>query len=198
MLRQLLHQLCTGVQLPECLRVMGCLRRMNTFTEHQLRVEFLRCRESWFAALVADIEEAEPHDHVKRLTDIYRLHLFDVIMQYRAVFFETSDDEQVRLVAGVFTFLIVHCYAQHLFLFIVDRSHHVSCILNLAASRQMMTQESGMVLTGWLQHRMSQYLIDMQLYLPSIRDASNFASVLEHCMVSFRVNWCATGVIMIA
>ena len=47
---------------------------------------FLQCREAWLAELVAELDERSVYDALKRLTDVHRLQLFDVVMQYRAIF----------------------------------------------------------------------------------------------------------------
>lgn len=44
MLEQLLSRLRSSLQLPECLRTMGYLRRIAAFSEADLRLQFLRCR----------------------------------------------------------------------------------------------------------------------------------------------------------
>ncbi len=52
------------------------------------------------AEVIEDLEEQSAYDYLKRLTDIHRLHLFDVVMQYRAIF---SDDNSVQVQSAVKT-----------------------------------------------------------------------------------------------
>lgn len=83
MLSQLLAKLRSAIQLPECLRVIGYLRRMAAFPEAQLRQRFLACRDHWLAELLAELDDSDPYEYVKHLTDMHRLHMFDIVMQYR-------------------------------------------------------------------------------------------------------------------
>jgi len=39
---------------------------------------------------VDELDESDSYEHVKALTDLYRLHMFDVLMQYRAIFFDAA------------------------------------------------------------------------------------------------------------
>ena len=54
----------------------------------ELRQRFLACREAYVAAEVAALDDHLAYDFLKRLTDVHRLQLFDVVMQYSAVFSE--------------------------------------------------------------------------------------------------------------
>ncbi len=66
----------------------------------ELRAQFLACREAWHGELVAELDDGgSPYDYLKRLTDVHRLHLFDVVMQYRAIFSDHSS-AQVRQLRG--------------------------------------------------------------------------------------------------
>ena len=78
----------------------------------ELRLQFLQCREEYMAEVIEDLEEQSAYDYLKRLTDIHRLHLFDVVMQYRAIF---SDDQsaQVRQQHAVPQMYTIACSAPH-------------------------------------------------------------------------------------
>ena len=91
MLRALLGRLRVGIQLPECLRVVGYLRRLSAYDETTLRQTFLACREEYVASAVADLDDSNPYEYLKKLTDTHRVSLFDIVMQYRAIFSDDAD-----------------------------------------------------------------------------------------------------------
>lgn len=99
MMATLLEKLKSSIQLPECLRVVGYLRRLGSYSEVTLRLKFLACREAWLQEEVAKIEMEGfgAYDFLKKLTDAHRVHLFDIVMQYRAIFADDANAHDTEM-----------------------------------------------------------------------------------------------------
>jgi hypothetical protein len=173
MLEQLLGRLEMPVQLPECLRVVGYLRRTARFSEGELRLHFITRRDRWMQAAMANLDHSaasarataapaaakDPaaavgagtgaggaYDYIKRLTDLHRVHMFDIVMQYRAIF---SGDGG----AGG------------------------------AATAGVEGGFSGAgVLSDWAAVAVGRYMGVVRARLAEVSEGAQLASVLEHCM----------------
>jgi hypothetical protein len=94
MLHQLLSQLKQELTLPKCLQIVGHLRRMQVFTETELRLKFLQTRNAWLQTCLATIPKDNATHHLNKTVEVTRVNLFNIITQYRAIF---NDDEHSPL-----------------------------------------------------------------------------------------------------
>ena len=83
---------------------------MSAYDETTLRRTFLACREEYIANLVSDLDDGNAYEYLKRLTDVHRVSLFDVVMQYRAIF---SDDAGPEANSNEVSGSLLYSWATH-------------------------------------------------------------------------------------
>ncbi|XP_044749420.1 conserved oligomeric Golgi complex subunit 8 [Coccinella septempunctata] len=89
MLHQLLNQLRHELTLSKCLQIVGHLRRMDVFSETELRLKFLQTRNHYLQNCLKVIPNNDVDHHLNKVIEITRVNLFNIVTQYRAIF----DDE---------------------------------------------------------------------------------------------------------
>ncbi|KAK7487633.1 hypothetical protein BaRGS_00021183 [Batillaria attramentaria] len=113
MLGQLIQQLRTNLQLPACLRVIGYLRRMEVFSEPELRIKFLQARDSWFQGILDAIPRDDHEDPIVSssredvLPDSALFHSW--VVQKVSQFLTTLEEDLERGVGGRLDSLLGQC-----------------------------------------------------------------------------------------
>ncbi|XP_071871854.1 conserved oligomeric Golgi complex subunit 8 [Bombus fervidus] len=92
MVGQVVGSLRGDLPLARCLQLVGLLRSMDAFTEPELRIKFLQARDSWLQSLLNAIPKEDPNLHITKTIELSRIHLFNIITQYKAMF---NDDELI-------------------------------------------------------------------------------------------------------
>ncbi|GAB4854467.1 conserved oligomeric Golgi complex component [Ancistrocladus abbreviatus] len=114
LLSQLLQKLRSNIQLPECLRIIGYLRRIGVFNEYEMRLQFLRCREAWLTGILDDLDQRNPYEYLKGMVNCHRMHLFDVVNQYRAIFADDTSGSEENYDGGLLFSWAMHQITSHL------------------------------------------------------------------------------------
>lgn len=102
LLRQLHNQLKASIQLPECLRIIGYLKRLAVYEDdRQLRIGFLQSRNEWLEGVLASISNTNVQSYLKEFIEVSRTHIFDIITQYRAIFSDEAQEDAGLLFSWV-------------------------------------------------------------------------------------------------
>lgn len=114
LLSQLLQKLRSNIQLPECLRIIGYLRRIGVFSEYEMRLQFLRCREAWLTGIIDDLDQKSAYEYLKGMVNCQRMQLFDVVNQYRAIFADDTSGSEENYDGGLLFSWAMHQITSHL------------------------------------------------------------------------------------
>ncbi|CAH0585797.1 unnamed protein product [Chrysodeixis includens] len=119
-LYHLFNQLRYDLPLPQCLQILGYLRRANTVyrstdddegslftaggkinssqsTSDGLHVHFLKARNAWFEKALEDAKNTEtPERILRRIVELHRIHLFNVLTQHKSIFLSDSQDSKIK------------------------------------------------------------------------------------------------------
>ncbi|KAL8109830.1 hypothetical protein AgCh_025795 [Apium graveolens] len=114
LLTQLLQKLRSNIQLPECLRIIGYLRRIGVYSEYEMRLQFLRCREAWLTGILDDLDQRNAYEYLRGMVNCHRKHLFDVVNQYRAIFADDTSGSEENHDGGLLFSWATHQITYHL------------------------------------------------------------------------------------
>ena len=110
-LNELLLSLEKSIQLPQCLKIIGYLMRMNVFAADNnqllLRKEFLSRRLKYLQSLLpkaislddiknGNLTSSNAYDYLSKFMDLHRMHIFAIVTQYRAIFVDDAFLEEAK------------------------------------------------------------------------------------------------------
>lgn len=74
----------------------------------------MRCREAWLTGFLADLDQKNAYDYLKGMVDCQRMHLFDVVNQYRAIFADDTSGSEENYDGGLLFSWAMHQITSHL------------------------------------------------------------------------------------
>lgn len=77
-------------------------------------VQFLRCREAWLTGILDDLDQRNPYEYLKGMVNCHRMHLFDVVNQYRAIFADDTSGNEDNYDGGLLFDWAMHQITLHL------------------------------------------------------------------------------------
>ena len=90
-MRDQLHQnLRSNIKVHQCLENISFLRRLEVYSDTELRVIFLKSRNAWFHSQWERLSTKNAYSYLSKLIDFTRDHLYEVITQYRVIFADSS------------------------------------------------------------------------------------------------------------
>ncbi|ORY50075.1 Dor1-domain-containing protein [Rhizoclosmatium globosum] len=166
MLAQLVATLKSNAKLPQCIRVIGYLRRMEVFPETELRLVFLQQKDAFFRQLLSEIRETDPSEHVKKYIEVSREHFFDIITQYKAIFADSNLPSS--------TSTLLHS----------NSLHHNSQTATTPAIYHPQTSAlaTSTILSSYVTQTVNLFLEALTQSLPHIHDTQSLSSLLTQTM----------------
>ncbi|KAF3447555.1 hypothetical protein FNV43_RR12741 [Rhamnella rubrinervis] len=121
LLSQLLQKLRSNIQLPDCLRFIGYLRRIGVFSEYEIVCRYndlcfcvSEMREAWLTGILEDLDQRNAYEYLKGMINCHRMHLFDVVNQYRAIFAGDTSGSEENYDGGLLFSWAMHQITSHL------------------------------------------------------------------------------------
>lgn len=76
--------------------------------------QFLRCREAWLTGILEDLDQKNAYEYLKGMINCHRMHLFDVVNQYRAIFADDTSGSEENYDGGLLFSWAMHQITSHL------------------------------------------------------------------------------------
>eukprot|EP01084_Bolivina_argentea_P094689 170245_1 len=175
--RNMLFELSGKIQLAACLRIVPCLKRLETLfssrvalqtnVDLHVQVEFIEARDRWFLSLLDDptvrsrnimnpaMLVKDPYASLMDYMESCRTAWFEIATQFRAIF----GGDQNRGVGSFF-----------------------KGSTKMGSSSNNINDSSEQVLSAWLGRRVEIFLAQLRAVLPFIKDGASLANALEQAM----------------